>query len=141
MTDLFKQAKAAADPVAAAAKEAALMERALVYVAPTGERTFLAGYGFGIESDAEGLGDPTEFGVALAAPEEPGLWRWDGKPYWREERSEGVLEGCVPEFTDSKGKPIGTWRRLTAEEIARVAAGDLVDFTETEENHRVRHDG
>lgn len=125
-------------PEVAAAKEAALMERALVFVG-TRERVFLAGYGFGIEDDIEGLGDPREFGVTLAAPEEPGLWRWDGKPIWREERSEGTLEGCVPEFTDRHGKALGTWRRLTAEETARVAAGDLADFTETQENFEVRH--
>lgn len=139
MTDLFKMAKVLADPAAAAAKEAALMERALVFVDAAKRATFLAGYGFGIECDVEGLGDPREFGVAAAAPEEPGLWRWDGTPFWVEERSEGVLEGCVPEYVGHDGKSRGTWRRLTPEEGARILAGDLSDFTETQENFDARH--
>lgn len=108
-------------------KKADSLERALVFVTVHGG-TFLAGFGPGIDSDREAGLDPSEIGPVTCAPAGPGLWIWEGTPSWVEERSEGILEGCTPDY---HGR--GTWSRPTIKEIARVCSGDISYFADHEE--------
>lgn len=103
------------------------VERALVFVEDRGElfnaarfrAFFIAGYGPGIEEALDnGLDRNGELGPTPFAPDEPGLWLWDGTPYWHAEYSEGIYEGSVPEYEKR-----GTWRRLTSEEALQLASG------------------
>lgn len=112
-------------------RAAASVERALILVLPDGESTsgiFLLGYGHGIESDLEAGLDRIEIGPTTAAPADPGFWIWEGVPLWIEERSEGILEGCVP-YYDKRG----TWRRPTSEEMNLVVYGNFKQFLRQKE--------
>lgn len=81
---------------------------------------FLAGVGWGIESDIEaGLGIE-EIGPVQNYPDDSvGIWIWSGKPTWRSGITyEGIDEGAEPEY------PEGKWRRPTDEELKMIAVGD-----------------
>jgi hypothetical protein len=105
--------------------EAERIERAVVLVGDWDTRVIF-GRGWGIESDADaGLGSD-EAGPTPFAPEEKGLWIWEGIPGWRDGRNwEGVDEGAEPLY---EGR--GVWRRPTDEEALKVARGDFSFFGE-----------
>jgi hypothetical protein len=111
-----------------------IIEKALVLVFPpkdvdpvhgakASDAILLLGSGPGIESDHEAGLSRDEYAVVLAAPDEPGLWIFVGYPRWIEERSEGVLEGCVPEYDGC-----GEWRRPTTNEAVAFAVSGKLDL-------------
>jgi hypothetical protein len=111
-------------PVAGDAKaEEKKVEHAVVLVGEYDDR-IVFGRGPIIESDKEaGLGSD-EAGPTYLAPDEKGIWIWEGVPGWR--RSGNY------EYADDGGEPIyegrGSWRRPTDEEALKIARGDFSFF-------------
>jgi hypothetical protein len=119
VADLFRDVKVVGDPKADEKK----VERAVVLVSEFDTR-IVFGRGGTIESDKEaGLGSD-EAGPTALAPEEKGLWLWEGIPGWCGSSSPwGDNDGGEPVY---EGR--GTWRRLTDEEALKVARGDFSFF-------------
>ena len=100
--------------------EEAKKEHALVFVSTKDEEYLLHGVGVAIEGDLDAGLDRDEAGPH-GAPAKPGLWVWEGTPFWTDGRnSEGIDEGSEPIYSN------GAWRRPTDDEMKKFLAGDLI---------------
>jgi hypothetical protein len=102
-------------------KGADVIEYALVLVTLEKKTWLLHGIGVAVEGDLDAGLDRDEAGPTSLAPEEPGMWVWEGVPRWISgwNYEHGCDEGAEPDYDG------GTWRRMTEEEQAKFLSGDL----------------
>lgn len=98
------------------------IERALIMCGDHGN-VLISGRGGWIESDVESGLTNDEAGPVAQAPDEKGLWIYEGIPTAVPVGSwEDPSESYEPDYSG------GTWRRPTEEELKKIAVGDFTFF-------------